>query len=268
MPPRHRVLAPRHSRAPGPHQPRRRCAALLPPDSSERGDEHGLDGVQAVGLRVVEGRQAEHELHPDRYQAARLRERSQPRGPAESVRKTPHERGPRRGQNKDTVNAFPTDATVRSLHSSVSGNALRASVLGANDGLVSSLSLVMGVAGAGLSSRTILITGIAGLLAGAGSMAMGEWISVQSSRELHERELAVERAEIADQPERERQELVELYERRRVPALDARELADVLMADQDVALEVMAREELGFDPDALGGSPWTAAGSSFALFVA
>lgn len=166
------------------------------------------------------------------------------------------------------MNAFPTDPTVRSLHSSVSGNALRASVLGANDGLVSSLSLVMGVAGAGLSSRTILITGVAGLLAGAGSMAMGEWISVQSSRERNEHELAVERAEIANQPELERQELVELYERRKVPALAARELADVLMADQDVALEVMAREELGFDPDELGGSPWTAAGSSFALFVA
>lgn len=86
--------------------------------------------------------------------------------------------------------------------------------------------------------------------------------------ELHERELAVERAEIASQPELEYQELVELYERRRVPEAAARELADVVMADPDVALEVMAREELGFDPDDLGGSPWTAAASSFALFVA
>lgn len=145
---------------------------------------------------------------------------------------------------------------------------LRAAVLGANDGLVSSLSLVMGVAGAGLGARSILITGVAGLLAGAGSMAMGEWVSVQSSRELHERELAVERAEIASQPEVEYQELVELYERRRVPEAAARELAGVVMADPEVALEVMAREELGFDPDDLGGSPWTAAGSSFALFVA
>lgn len=125
----------------------------------------------------------------------------------------------------------------------------------------------MGVAGAGLGARTILITGLAGMLAGAGSMAMGEWISVQSSRELLESELAIERAEIATRPAQEHQELVELYQRRRVPPAAARALADVLMADDDVALEVMAREELGFDPDELGGSPWTAAGSSFVLFV-
>ena len=126
----------------------------------------------------------------------------------------------------------------------------------------------MGVAGAGLNSRTIIITGIAGLLAGAASMAMGEWISVQSARELYERELAVERAEIATQPAHEHQELVELYENRHVPTEAARELADILMSDKNVALEVMAREELGFDPADLGGSPCTAAGSSFALFVA
>ena len=152
-------------------------------------------------------------------------------------------------------------------HGRVGGNALRASVLGANDGLVSNLSLVMGVAGAGLESHVILITGVAGLLAGACSMAMGEWISVQSSRELNLRQLAVERAEIARYPEEELGELVALYEARGLSSPAAHELADHIMADDERALEVMAREELGIDPQELGGSAWTAATSSFALFI-
>jgi vacuolar iron transporter family protein len=158
--------------------------------------------------------------------------------------------------------------TERPHHASIGGNALRASVLGANDGLVSNLSLVMGVAGAGLESRLILITGLAGLLAGACSMAMGEWISVQSSRELYQRELDVERSEIKWFPEEEHAELVEIYRARGLSAAAADELAAHAMADQDRALEVMAREELGIDPEDLGGSAWTAALSSFALFVA
>lgn len=153
-------------------------------------------------------------------------------------------------------------------HAGIGGNALRASVLGANDGLVSNLSLVMGVAGASLDDSTILITGMAGLIAGACSMAMGEWISVQSARELYTRELAVERREIAEQPEQEHEELVTLYAGRGLSADAAEEIADVLMADPERALEVMAREELGIDPADLGGSAWVAAGSSFALFVA
>ena len=153
-------------------------------------------------------------------------------------------------------------------HAGIGGNALRASVLGANDGLVSNLSLVMGVAGASLDDSTILITGMAGLIAGACSMAMGEWISVQSARELYTRELAVERREIAEQPEQEHEELVTLYAGRGLSPSAAEEIADVLMADPERALEVMAREELGIDPGDLGGSAWVAAGSSFALFVA
>lgn len=156
---------------------------------------------------------------------------------------------------------------TRPQHAPIGGNALRASVLGANDGLVSNLSLVMGVAGAGLESRVILITGVAGLLAGACSMAMGEWISVQSSRELYQRELEVERAEIEAYPDEERAELVEIYESRGLTTAVAEELAAHVMADQERALEVMAREELNIDPDDLGGSAWTAAVSSFALFV-
>jgi VIT1/CCC1 family predicted Fe2+/Mn2+ transporter len=141
-------------------------------------------------------------------------------------------------------------------------------VLGANDGLVSNLSLVMGAAGAGLDNDVILITGVAGLLAGACSMAMGEWISVTSSRELFQRELAVERQEIAEEPAAEYDELVDLYTRQGLALSAARVLANHVMADPDRALKVMAREELGIDPDELGGSAVTAAWSSFALFVA
>lgn len=149
----------------------------------------------------------------------------------------------------------------------VSGNALRAAVLGANDGLVSNLSLVMGVAGASFSSRTVLITGLAGLLAGAFSMAMGEWVSVQSSRELHQRQLDREAEEIATDPEHERAELITLYERRGLSPEEARALARRVMSDEDTALEAMAREELGFDPEELGGSAWIAAIASFLLFT-
>lgn len=149
----------------------------------------------------------------------------------------------------------------------VSGNALRAAVLGANDGLVSNLSLVMGVAGAGLASRTVLITGVAGLLAGAFSMAMGEWISVQSSRELNQRQLDREAEEIATDPEHERAELVTLYQRRGLSAPEARQLATRVMGSEEAALEAMAREELGIDPEELGGSAWVAAIASFVLFT-
>ena len=148
-----------------------------------------------------------------------------------------------------------------------SGNALRAAVLGANDGLVSNLSLVMGVAGAALDSQTILVTGLAGLLAGACSMAMGEWISVQSSRELYMRQLDEERIEIRDNPRKEHAELVRLYEARGVRHDTAVEVADAIMSDPDQALDVMAREEFGFDPSELGGSAVVAAVSSFLLFV-
>ena len=149
----------------------------------------------------------------------------------------------------------------------VSGNALRAAVLGANDGLVSNLSLVMGVAGASFSSRTVLITGLAGLLAGAFSMAMGEWVSVQSSRELHQRQLDLEAEEIATDPEHERAELVTLYEQRGLSAEEARAIAKRVMSDEQAALQAMAREELGFDPEELGGSAWIAATASFLLFT-
>ena len=158
-------------------------------------------------------------------------------------------------------------ARFEGRHRAIGGNALRAAVLGANDGLVSNLSLVMGVAGAELSGQAILVTGLAGLLAGACSMAMGEWLSVQSARELNQRQLAIEAEEIETVPEEEQQELALIYEAKGLTADEAKALAAKLMADKDSALDALAREELGIDPQELGGSAWAAAGTSFVLFA-
>lgn len=158
-------------------------------------------------------------------------------------------------------------AQIEGRHRASSGNALRASVLGASDGLLSNLSLVMGVAGADLAGRSILITGLAGLLAGAFSMALGEWISVQSSRELYERQLAIERAELIERPDEEAEELALIYQAKGISEEQARALAGRIVADQGAALETLAREELNIDPTALGGSAWEAAVTSFLLFA-
>lgn len=158
-------------------------------------------------------------------------------------------------------------ARFEGRHRAIGGNTLRAAVLGANDGLVSNLALVMGVAGAGLAQRSIVITGLAGLVAGAGSMAMGEWISVQSSREQAERQLRVEAAELSAFPREEVEELRLIYQAKGLPEPEARSLAERLVTRDDAALDVLATEELGIDPQDLGGSPWTAAGASFLLFA-
>lgn len=158
-------------------------------------------------------------------------------------------------------------AMVEGRHRSAGGNALRAAVLGANDGLVSILSLVMGVAGANLASGDVLIAGLAGLLAGAGSMAMGEWLSVQSSRELYEHQIAIEKEEIAQHPEEEQEELSLIYQSKGLSEERARELAAKIMSDHSVTLDTLAREELGIDPEELGGSAWEAALTSFFLFA-
>lgn len=158
-------------------------------------------------------------------------------------------------------------ATLEGRHRGGSGNALRAAVLGANDGLVSNLSLVMGVAGAAAADNTILLTGLAGLVAGACSMAMGEWLSVTSSRELYEKQIATEAAELMEVPEEEKEELVLIYRSKGIDEPQARALAERLLANKDTALDTLAREELGIDPKELGGSPWEAAGSSFVLFA-
>ena len=147
-----------------------------------------------------------------------------------------------------------------------SGNALRAAVLGANDGLLSNFSLVMGVAGAAFSSQTILITGLAGLLAGAGSMAMGEWISVQSARELYGHQIELERQELLEVPKEEEEELALIYRSKGLPDDQARSLAARLVANRENALDTLSREELGIDPEELGGSARGAALSSYFLF--
>lgn len=159
-------------------------------------------------------------------------------------------------------------ARLEGRHRSFGGNALRAAVLGANDGLVSNLSLVMGVAGAALSPRTILITGLAGLLAGASSMALGEWLSVQSSREFYRHQLDTEEEELRTMPEEEAEELALIYQARGLDEDQARAFADKMMSNQDTALVTLAREELGIDPEELGGSAWEAAIVSFVLFSA
>jgi len=132
---------------------------------------------------------------------------------------------------------------------------------------VSNLSLVMGVAGAQLAGEGVLITGLAGLLAGACSMAMGEWLSVQSARELSQRQLAIEADELRAAPQEEQQELALIYEAKGLPAEEARKVAAEIMTDEAKALEMLAHEELGIDPEELGGSPWEAAGMSFVLFA-
>lgn len=146
------------------------------------------------------------------------------------------------------------------------GNTLRAAVLGANDGLVSNTSLVMGVAGAAVNEYLLLLTGLAGLVAGACSMAMGEWLSVTSSRELYQSQIATEAEELRLVPDKEREELVLIYQAKGLPEAQARALADRLLSDETTALDTLAREELGIDPNELGGSAWAAAGWSFLLF--
>lgn len=158
-------------------------------------------------------------------------------------------------------------AQIEGRHRSTGGNALRAAVLGANDGLVSNLSLVMGVAGAELAGRGILLTGLAGLLAGAISMALGEWISVQSSRELLQKQIKTEKEEIELSPDEETEELALIYEARGLQEENARGLAKQIMSNQAIALETLARDELGIDPEELGGSAWEAAITSFLLFA-
>jgi vacuolar iron transporter family protein len=148
------------------------------------------------------------------------------------------------------------------------GNALRAGVLGATDGLVSNLSLVMGVAGSGAGHTVVVIAGLAGLVAGALSMGLGEYLSVQSARELFGRELEIEAMELKTNPAAEIDELCSIYERKGIPTEQAHELAErIVRGDPAFALDTMAREELGFDPKQLGGSAWVAAGTSLGLFA-
>ncbi len=152
-------------------------------------------------------------------------------------------------------------------HKSVGGNALRAAVLGANDGLVSNMSLVMGVAGATNGEKGVLLTGLAGLLAGALSMALGEWISVKSSQEVYERQMALEMEEIQTNPETEIKELQLIYIAKGIPEEQAKTMAQKAMTDTSQAHAILIKEELGINAAELKGSARTAAIASFILFA-
>jgi VIT1/CCC1 family predicted Fe2+/Mn2+ transporter len=158
-------------------------------------------------------------------------------------------------------------ARLEGRHRAVGGNALRAAVLGANDGLCSNLSLVMGVAGAAINRHGILVTGVAGLIAGACSMALGEWVSVTSARELAEREIRIESSELQEDPKGEGDELRLIYESKGLSSDEAKRVVDQMLPDKTATLDALAREELGIDPTELGGSAWEAALASFMLFA-
>jgi vacuolar iron transporter family protein len=168
------------------------------------------------------------------------------------------------------VKGHPMPASVKEIgarHKRGGSGALRAAVFGVNDGLVSNTSLILGMAGAGERGNIVLLTGLAGMLAGAFSMAAGEYISMRSQREMFEYQIAQERAELERYPEEEAEELAMIYAARGVPIETAREVAAALIKNPQQALDTLAREELGLDPDELG-SPWGAAASSFAAFSA
>lgn len=162
---------------------------------------------------------------------------------------------------------MPTSVSqVGERHRGVSGGNLRATVFGINDGLVSNAALVMGVAGSGATPALVLMTGAAGLLAGALSMAAGEYVSVRSQRDMYEYQIALEKEELAEYPEEEAEELALIYEARGMELEQARSFARSLLANPEHALDVLAREELGLNPDDLG-SPIGAATSSFLAFA-
>jgi VIT1/CCC1 family predicted Fe2+/Mn2+ transporter len=168
----------------------------------------------------------------------------------------------------NTATAGADIARAEPWHRGASGNNLRAAVLGANDGLVSNFCLVMGIAGAGSANSTVLLTGLAGLAAGACSMALGEWLSVTNARELAQTQIAREAEELEQTPMAEQHELALIFQAKGMPKEDAQRAAEQIMKDKKGALDTLAREELGIDPSELGGNAWSAAGTSFALFAA
>jgi VIT1/CCC1 family predicted Fe2+/Mn2+ transporter len=158
-------------------------------------------------------------------------------------------------------------ARFEKRHRSIGGNALRAAVLGGNDGLVSNFSLVMGIAGATNGKSEVLLTGIAGLLAGALSMALGEWISVKSSKELFENQMQLELDELETNPEGEEKELALIYQSKGIPEEQAQKMAKEIILNIDHAHEVLIKEELGINKEDLKGSAMEAAVTSFILFA-
>lgn len=167
---------------------------------------------------------------------------------------------------QDTKNAGKNLAKFEKKHRSVGGNAIRAAVLWGNDGLVSNFSLVMGIAGATAGGSEVLLAGMAGLLAGALSMSLGEWISVKSSQELYENQMQIEMDELENNPEGERKELALIYMAKGIPESQAHEMATEAMKDTTHAHQTLVREELGINPEEIKWSAAEAAIYSFILF--
>ncbi len=157
-------------------------------------------------------------------------------------------------------------AETERWHVSTGGGGLRAAVFGVNDGLLSNFSLVMGFAGAEAKPEYIILAGVAGLLAGSFSMAAGEYVSVRAQREVFEQQIAIEKEELEMSPKEEEEELSLIYQAKGIPEHEASLLAHRIIQNPKIAIDTLAREELGLDPAGLG-SPWVAAGSSFFAFV-
>jgi VIT1/CCC1 family predicted Fe2+/Mn2+ transporter len=161
---------------------------------------------------------------------------------------------------------MPTSVSdIGARHKGYGGGNLRAAVFGVNDGLVSNTSLIMGVAGAAAGADFVLTSGVAGLLAGALSMAAGEYVSMRSQREMFEYQIGLERDELHEYPEEEAEELALVYQARGMHIDEARRVSHELVKNEEAALDALAREELGLNPDDLG-SPWGAAIFSFLAF--
>lgn len=169
--------------------------------------------------------------------------------------------------NTNTTISGTSLARFEKRHRSVGGNALRAAVLGGNDGLVSNFSLVMGIAGATSGQNEVLLTGLAGLLAGALSMSLGEWISVKSSQELYENQMQLELDELESNPEGEEREMALIYIAKGIPEDQARKMASELIKNTEQAHQLLVKEELGINPEELKGSAMEAAITSFILFA-
>jgi vacuolar iron transporter family protein len=210
-------------------------------------------GVERVVPAVIRGEAADRDRYRDLPQAA----------PGMAEEEAGHGRRLALAVSDDVGAAL---ALADARHRTHLGGGLRAAVFGINDGLVSNLALIMGVAGGTGNPDAIVLAGVAGLVAGAGSMAAGEWISVRSQRELYEREIEVERWELEAFPDDERDELELIYRSKGLDEEAAREVADRIMRDPEVALDTLAREELGLNPGDLD-SPWVAAGSSLVAFA-
>jgi VIT1/CCC1 family predicted Fe2+/Mn2+ transporter/rubrerythrin len=224
----------------------------------EGDEEEAYDAQTTPEVAAIAADEREHAQIWKRLGTARSRDGR--------VRVTAPVRGPDGNFDLETVSK-PTEIGQREgWHRTTRSGTVRAVIFGVSDGLVSNLSLVMGIAGAAQQPHIVLLAGIAGLLAGASSMAAGEYISMQSQRELFERQIELERAELQAMPEEEEAELAAVYRARGFTRDEAATIAHRLFSDPETALDTLVREELGLDPDELG-SPWGAAFGSFVAFA-